>query len=1020
MHPLSTAPPPDLPAADAALLLQAVATPLLQVAPDGRLRWLNAAAVQALGAQAGDELVALWADGAAALALCSPAGGAADLGHTVSGEGRFEATSRPLAGGGWLFTLQANEALHAARADASRLEAWLSLARHFGRLGVWERNVRTLQGRWDPAMLRIWGLSVDGATPDFETACENIVEADRPAFRTLFLRSLTEAGHYAARYRVRAADGAMRRIHSQWRVENGTDGRPERVLGVMLDDSEPHALAHSSSELESQLALAVELGGISVWRHDLSTGRMHYSAQGWATLGLAPRPEGLGLEEVRAMIHPDDLPAVLASAEASMHSAQPVDMEARYRHADGSWRPQLLRRIVLRDAAGEPTAVLGVALDITDRLAQRRRADELSRRFETVTRAAGIGHWLQDPGQPLLVWSGQLRLMFGLAPDEPVPTVREWLTHFVHADDVPRLKKTLRGWMSSGAESIEFSFRALRRGGELRHLLSHSQVEVGPAGPLVFGVVVDLTERHRAEQALRNAEERVALAARGAGLGTWELDLDTLTAHWDEQMWHLRGRIPQARPMTEAEWLGCVHPEDRERVRLVLPDAMARGTTFEHEFRVVWPDGRIRWLASRSVEIRDAETGRRRRIAINWDITDSRTADAVRQEREIALRESASKSRFLARMSHELRTPLNAVLGFSQLLLTDEHGADAASASRRRRLDHIRSAGQHLLTLINDVLDLSGLQAGEIRIALEPVALRPLVEQTLPMLGPLQLQQPVALELGALDLRVRADATRLRQVLLNLLSNAVKYNRPGGSVRVDARRQGNHVRLRVSDTGRGMTAEQLAQLFEPFNRLGADCEGIEGSGIGLAIVKALMERMGGTVHVDSQPGVGSVFELVLAAAEDEAVVAMPPAAQPAVAAPAPTPAAVAGGAKRRVLYIEDNPVNALIIGELMARRSDLVLHVAVDGSSGVTQARSLRPDLVLLDMQLPDFDGYEVLRRLRAEPLTAGIPCIALSANAMPEDIERALRAGVSDYWTKPLDFRAFMASLDVLFGKSG
>jgi CheY-like chemotaxis protein len=266
---------------------------------------------------------------------------------------------------------------------------------------------------------------------------------------------------------------------------------------------------------------------------------------------------------------------------------------------------------------------------------------------------------------------------------------------------------------------------------------------------------------------------------------------------------------------------------------------------------------------------------------------------------------------------------------------------------------------------------------------------------------------------------VLADPTRLRQVLLNLLTNAIKYNRPGGSVQVQSHALGEQVVLQVRDSGRGMASEQLLHVFEPFNRLGLEGKGIEGTGIGLAIVKANVERMGGSVHVQSAPGVGSVFEVRLPSALG-AVAAQPALAQTAAAAQPPlveaAPAAPARTA--RLLYIEDNPVNALIVRELINQRGNLTLDEADDGASGIHSARERQPDLILIDMQLPDFDGLEVLRRLRADPSTAAIPCIALSANAMPEDIQLALGAGFADYWTKPLDFRVFLGALDTLFGK--
>jgi CheY-like chemotaxis protein/anti-sigma regulatory factor (Ser/Thr protein kinase) len=306
------------------------------------------------------------------------------------------------------------------------------------------------------------------------------------------------------------------------------------------------------------------------------------------------------------------------------------------------------------------------------------------------------------------------------------------------------------------------------------------------------------------------------------------------------------------------------------------------------------------------------------------------------------------------------------------------------------------------------VLDLSRLESGEMRLRLEPVALETAVRETLPLVEREAHARGVAVTCGALDAVVRADPTRLRQVLLNLLSNGIKYNRDGGRVHLEASKDHDHVRLVVRDSGRGLEAAQLAHLFEPFNRLGIEREGIDGTGVGLAIVKSLVEAMGGRIDASSEPGVGSEFVVQL---EDARLSVPQPAPPPA--APAPTPSSYRG----TIVYIEDNPVNVLIVEELVARCPGLVIESTIDGTRGVQRTRELAPDLVLVDMQLPDFDGHEVLRRLRADPATAHIPCIALSANAMPEDIERALSTGFADYWTKPIDLKAFMGAMGRLFG---
>ena len=283
--------------------------------------------------------------------------------------------------------------------------------------------------------------------------------------------------------------------------------------------------------------------------------------------------------------------------------------------------------------------------------------------------------------------------------------------------------------------------------------------------------------------------------------------------------------------------------------------------------------------------------------------------------------------------------------------------------------------------------------------------------------------------MDALDGWVLADPVRLRQVLLNLLSNAIKYNKSGGRVTISAEHSDGWWLLRVQDTGRGLREDQLQHLFEPFNRLGAERDGIAGTGIGLAIVQAAVQHMGGTVQVRSTPGTGSVFELALQqAATPQAApavadaITLPLPVQPKLpptllATPPPTVPPNTSGERHRLLYIEDNEVNMMIVRELVRQRPDLDFDGAVDGASGLALARSLQPALILLDMQLPDMDGHAVLQALRADPGTAGIRCVALSANAMPEDIRIALAEGFDDYWTKPLDLAAFLRALARQFG---
>ena len=422
------------------------------------------------------------------------------------------------------------------------------------------------------------------------------------------------------------------------------------------------------------------------------------------------------------------------------------------------------------------------------------------------------------------------------------------------------------------------------------------------------------------------------------------------------------------------------------------------------ELRYQLGDGRTLWLAIETHAVLGADGSVQRYLSIGRDVTTRHTAEeALRAARDEAERASRAKSEFLSAMSHELRTPMNAILGFAQLLDTDARRPLAEP--QRGHVRHILQAGAHLLALIDDVLDLARVEAGKQPIVLEPVALGPLVRECLGLVQPLAAPRRVEFDAAAaLDAAgwVAADRTRLKQVLLNLLSNAIKYNREGGTVRLSCDGDADELRLAITDTGLGFGPEQRERLFTAFERLGAEDSAVPGAGIGLALSRRMLELMHGRIEVHSEPGVGSTFCICLR--RDVAPVPLQP-----YAAPAQPAEADAAPAARRVLYIEDNPVNAMLMEAVLERVPGIHLACAALPEMGLELAQAAPPHLVLLDIQLPGIDGFEVLRRLRAAHATQAVPVVAVSANAMRGDIERARAAGFDGYLTKPIDFERLL-----------
>ena len=441
-----------------------------------------------------------------------------------------------------------------------------------------------------------------------------------------------------------------------------------------------------------------------------------------------------------------------------------------------------------------------------------------------------------------------------------------------------------------------------------------------------------------------------------------------------------------------------IHPDDRARVEAGLRRAVDSGTAWQEAWRVgsdadaaVWHEGYA--VARGGVPGVTVWHGH---IA---DATQRRTLEAVVVAKETAESASRAKSEFLARISHELRTPLNGILGFSHLLAVDQ--SSPLTAEQQRRLQIIETSGRNLLHLVDEVLDVTRIEQGAMQVTLAAVPLRAVLEEALRVVEVQALRAGVTLEPAEClpGLAVTADRQRLMQVLMNLLSNAVKYNRPAGRVGLSAQAAGDNVCIQVADSGDGLSEAQQQALYQPFNRLGAERSKVEGTGLGLVITRSLVELMSGRLSVASTPGQGTVFSVWL-----------PPADAPPPVAVPDTP--------RRVLYAEDNPVNAMLMEALFAMRSGLTLHAAECGAQMLEEALRAPPDLLLIDLHLPDGDGIEWLQRLRQHALLAATPAVVVSASVLPEDTERATAAGCVDYWTKPLNVQNTLARLDRLLAQ--
>ncbi len=604
------------------------------------------------------------------------------------------------------------------------------------------------------------------------------------------------------------------------------------------------------------------------------------------------------------------------------------------------------------------------------------------------------------------IWTNiAIRSILGYSHDELDRLTFQDLTH---PDDLSADLDQAGKLISGEGSAYQMEKRYIRKDGTLVWcLLAVSLVRDEHGAPNYFiSKIQDISERKANELERAALTERLTLATQAGGIGVWEWDIATDALIWDARMFDLYGIDPSTKPDYQA-FLNAVDPAHRERVDGLLQGAVAGAGDYDTEFAITLPDGEVRQLRAMATVDRDSTGGALRMIGTNWDVTELRRLVSLAEEA------ARSKSEFLATISHELRTPLNSIIGFSRLVLDSAPPAGEAplAPTAKRHIELVRDASTTLLTIVDDVLDYSRIEAGGFELSPMPFELRPMVENAVEIVRAGADEKGLALTLAiASDVPayLNGDQSRLRQILLNLLGNAIKFTATG-HVSVDVAMSGGEVMWTVRDTGIGIPTDKQHLLFQRFSQVDQSiARRFGGSGLGLAICERLVSAMGGSIGVDSRPGKGSSFWFSAA---------LPAAITAASLKRKPVVATHRTGGPRRVLLAEDVEMNQLLAVALLERAGHMVTVVG-NGAEAVEAVQAADYDIVLMDVQMPVKDGIEATVDIRAlGGRYADLPIIAVTANVMRDDIARFRAAGMSDHLGKPIPIDAFETMLDLWCG---
>jgi PAS domain S-box-containing protein len=861
------------------------------------------------------------------------------------------------------------QAEHEQRLQLERRARQLDEAEHLAALASFDWDLLSHHLHWSRQTYRLWGYEPGSVTPSVALVEQHVHPDDLEQVRRQLKQARDGDGLYDCRHRIVRVDGSLGHVHARARFHHDEQGRPVRMVGAVLDitervqaednlrlgafvlDALPDTVSAIDSDMNYRLANAA-------WHRVTGVDRKHAGRVAFDhVFPLVVSPER------RAALYGclnDGVPAVVRTPLPPPLPHPERVMETRF--------------LPFNDPAASWRGVVMVSRDVTDdealHTALAHGVDNLQLTLNTI--ADGIfASDATSVDEPVLIANAPLRALWRIADDVQPLTPRAIVDHACRlfadpAAELARIEAIVAG-------NLTAEDRVVLNDG--RVLLRRCSVAMREPRPVRVWAFRDVTAELDAVRALAEAEARQRSLLEAFPGFIWVIDEQHHVVYLNPLAASVYDPL-RPEPGVHVEQL--FGRRVYERLRPSIDGALA-GQTLSVDWHRRSRSGRtpddmlIRMVPGQG------PAGLRCCYAFGIDITSLKQAQAALQAaKDEAERANRAKTQFLSAMSHELRTPLNAIIGFGQLL---EQNSDGTLGARPlRQVTEIRKAGQHLLSIINDLLDLARIEAGHTQLELAPVPLADLADECLRLMQPLAARCGRRLLPARVDpqARVQADRVRLKQVLLNLLSNAIKYNRDAGQVALRCQGETGAWLLEVQDQGAGLSNDEQVRLFQPFERLRAAGTGIEGTGIGLALARQLVRAMGGDIGVRSAPGSGSVFWVRL----------------PAATAPPPA----------RLLYIDDNPVNLALMEGLFEGHAQLQLRVSADPEQALAGLQQQPVDLLLVDLQMPGLDGFQVFDRLRADPSTRHLPIIAVSADATEQTQRRCRALGFADYVTKPID----------------